>query len=74
MIATILVINKFNWYNKEIFAEAICNSAQSLIRKYMDCRIHRLAPVSNVNFLVKKIAIYKLYLEVEVLGLDIRDW
>ena len=39
----------------------------------------RLAPVSNVNFFSKtdnlsKIAIYKLYLEVEVLGLDIRDW
>ena len=37
----------------------------------------RLAPVSNVNFFSKtdnlfKIAIYKLYLEVEVLGLDIR--
>ena len=36
----------------------------------------RLAPVSNVNILVKLIislAIYKLYLEVEVLGLDIRN-
>ena len=37
---------------------------------------HRLAPVSNVIFFSKtdilsKIAIYKLYLEVEVLGLDI---
>ena len=36
----------------------------------------RLAPVSDVNFFSKtdalsKIAIYKLYLEVEVLGLDI---
>ena len=42
-------------------------------------RGNRLAPVSNVIFLVKliislKIAIYKLYLEVEILGLDIRDW
>ena len=39
----------------------------------------RLAPVSNVNFFSKtdnlsKIAIYKLYLEVEVLGLDIRKF
>ena len=39
----------------------------------------RLAPVSNVIFFSKtynlsKIEIYKLYLEVEVLGLDIRDW
>ena len=39
--------------------------------------VSRLAPVSNVNFSSKtdnlsKIAIYKLYLEVEVLGLDIR--
>ena len=38
--------------------------------------ICRLAPVSYVNFFSKtdnlsKIAIYKLYLEVEVLGLDI---
>ena len=37
----------------------------------------RLAPVSHVNFFGKtdnlsKIAIYNLYLEVEVLGLDIR--
>ena len=38
MIASILVINKFNQYNKENFAEAICNSAQFLICKYMDCR------------------------------------
>ena len=42
-------------------------------------RFGRLAPVSNVNLFSKtdnlsKIAIYKLYLEVEVLGLDIRDW
>ena len=40
------------------------------------CGIFRLAPVSDVNFFSKtdtlsKIAIYKLYLEVEVLGLDI---
>ena len=39
-------------------------------------REFRLAPVSNVNFFSKpdnlsKIEIYKLYLEVEVLGLDI---
>ena len=39
----------------------------------------RLAQVSNVNFVSKtdnlsKIAIYKLYLEVEILGSDIRDW
>ena len=39
----------------------------------------RLAPVSNVNFFSKtdnlsKIEIYKLYLEVEVLGLDIRKF
>ena len=38
----------------------------------------RLAPVSNVNFFSKtdylsKIAIYKLYLEVEVLNLTIRE-
>ena len=30
MIASILVINKFNRYNKENLAEAICNSAQFL--------------------------------------------
>ena len=39
-------------------------------------RYYRLAPVSNVIFSktdnLSKIAIYKLYLEVEVLGLDIR--
>ena len=40
------------------------------------CWSIRLAPVSNVNFFSKtdnlsKIEIYKLYLEVEVLGLDI---
>ena len=39
----------------------------------------RLAPVSNVNCFCKtdnisKIAIYKLYLEVEVLGLDITNY
>ena len=39
MIASILVINKFNRYNEENLAEAICNSAHFLIRKYMDCRI-----------------------------------
>ena len=38
----------------------------------------RLAPVSNVIVLSKtdnlsKIAIYKLYLDVEALGLDIRN-
>ena len=38
--------------------------------------LDRLAPVSNVNVFSKtdnlsKIAIYKLYFEVEVLGLDI---
>ena len=40
---------------------------------------NRLAPVSNVNLFSKtynlsKIAIYKLYLEVEVLGLDINKF
>ena len=39
----------------------------------------RLAPVSNVNCFCKtdnlsKIAIYKLYLEVEVLGLNITNY
>ena len=44
------------------------------------CRLkNRLAPVSYVIFFSKtdnlsKIAIYKLYLEVVVLGLDIIDW
>ena len=48
---------------------------------HITCNTHlvRLAPVSYVNFFSKtdnlsKIEIYKLYLEVEVLGLDIRDW
>ena len=39
MIASILVINKFNRYNKENLAEAICSSALFLNLKYMDCRI-----------------------------------
>ena len=39
---------------------------------------YRLAPVSNVNCFsrtdyLSKIVIYKLYLEVEVLGLDTRN-
>ena len=56
-----------------------------LCREWYKCPLHtlgtgsRLAPVSNVNFFSKtdnlsKIAIYKLYLEVEILRLDIRDW
>ena len=51
------------------------NSLLNIIIKSM--RGSRLAPVSNVSFFSKtdtlsKIAIYKLYLEVEILGLDIR--
>ena len=49
----------------------------SSLEKSVDEESARLSPVSNVIFFSKtdnlsKIAIYKLYLEVEVLGLDIR--
>ena len=45
-----------------------------IFRQFVD--LPRLAPVSNVNFFSKtdylsKIAIFKLHLEVEVIGLDI---
>ena len=39
MIASILVINKFNRYKAKNLAEANCNSADTLINKYMDCYI-----------------------------------
>ena len=49
MKASILVINKFNRYNKENLAEAICNSAKILIHKYKDCLIRILNVYSNYD-------------------------
>ena len=67
----------FSKSNFPSFVKYWLNASETSPHNYLERQNYRLAPVSNVIFFSKtdnicKIAIYKLYFEVEILDSDIR--